>query len=200
MAAQISPAVQVDPVAHIGQSIPQIVLAGQATQDPPATQNMPVTPTVIAAEDLWSEAAKLLRADDGEEIRLNAADKLTVLSEVLTAANAKRDQCKERQWKYKKSDGTVIVLRDVFDKMVKWLTKLEQIGDFVAQLDSTHLAVPWTAIKFFLQISVGDSQKLGAVYDGIEMITNLIGRYAIFEDLYLRDASKASDLLKQAII
>jgi hypothetical protein len=41
---------------------------------------------------------------------------------------------------------------------------------------------------------------LGAVYDKIEMITNLIGRYAIFEDLYLRESSKASDLLKKAII
>lgn len=38
------------------------------------------------------------------------------------------------------------------------------------------------------------------MYDGIEMITNLIGRYAIFEDLYLQGTSKASDLLKQAIV
>jgi hypothetical protein len=49
-------------------------------------------------------------------------------------------------------------------------------------------------------MSVGGSQKLGAVFDSIEMITNLIGRYAIFEDLYLKETSKASDLLKQAIV
>jgi len=77
---------------------------------------------------------------------------------------------------------------------------LEAIVNFVAQLDSVHLALPWAAIKFFLQISKGDSERLGAVYDGMEMITNLIGRYAIFEELYLRDVSKASELLKQAIV
>jgi hypothetical protein len=125
----------------------------EVKQDSPATQNPLIThPTPNATEDLWSDAIKLLRTDDGEELRLEAADKLTVLSEVLIAAKEKRDQCKDRQWKYKKSDGTVIVLRDVFDKMVKWLNKLEQIGDFVAQLDSTHLALPWAAIKFFLQV------------------------------------------------
>ena len=47
---------------------------------------------------------------------------------------------------------TVNVPRDVFDKMVKWLNKLEKVGDFVAQLDSVHLALPWAAIKFFLQV------------------------------------------------
>ena len=111
----------------------------------------------------------------------------------------------------------MIVLRDVFDKMVKWLNKLQKIGDFVAQLDSVHLALPWACVKFFLQVeypsvrhgmgliegkqaSAGDSEMLSAVYDGIEMTTNLICRYAIFEDLYLRGTSKASDLLKQAII
>jgi len=134
------------------QSGPATLTTG-FTQNPPDTQNPLVTqPTPDATEGLWSEAIKLLRADDREEIRLKAAEKLTVLEEVLTAAKQKRDQCKDRQWKYKKSDGTVIVLCDVFDKMVKWLTKLEQIGDFVAQLDSTHLALPWAAIKLFLQV------------------------------------------------
>ena len=118
-----------------------------AAQNPPAAE---ATPT--ASEDLWNEAVKLLHPDDSEEIRLQKADKLTVLGEVLTVAKEKREQCKERQWKYKKRDGTVIVLRDVFDKMIKWLNKLQNIGDFVAQLDSVHLALPWACIKFFFQV------------------------------------------------
>jgi hypothetical protein len=119
-----------------------------ATHTPPVAQTLAITqaPSVNqlppnSTEDLWSEAVKLLRPDDDEQIRLQTADKLTVLDEVLTAAKEKREQCKDRQWKYKKSDGSVIVLRDVFDKMVKWLNKLEKIGDFVAQLDSVHLAL-----------------------------------------------------------
>ena len=131
---------------------------------------------------------KLLRPDDGEVTRLQKADKLTVLDEVLIAAKEKREQCEDRQWKYKKRDGTVIVLRDLFNKMVKWLNKLQKIEDFVAQLDSVHLALPWACIKFFLQVeypsvrhamgliegkqaSAGDSEMLSAVYGGIEMTT-----------------------------
>jgi hypothetical protein len=168
--------------------------------EPQTALTVPVAQTADASEDLWSEALKLLRPDDEEKLRLKAAGKLTVLNEVLKAAEEKREQCKDRQWKIKKKNGSIIVLRDVFDKMVKWLNKLEAIVNFVAQLDSVHLALPWAAIKFFLQISKGDSERLGAVYDGMEMITNLIGRYAIFEELYLRDVSKASELLKQAIV
>jgi hypothetical protein len=140
-------------VAQAGAAAPDPAATQLTAQSPPITHTPPVaqvTPT--ASEDLWGDAVKLLRPGDNEEIRLQEGDKLTVLGEVLTAAKEKREQCKDRQWKYKKRDGTVIVLRDVFDKMVKWLNKLENVGDFVAQLDSVHLALPWACIKFFLQV------------------------------------------------
>jgi len=122
-------------------------------QTPGVTQSPSVNqPPPNSTEDLWSEAVKLLRPEDDEQIHFQTTDKLTVLDEVLTLTKEKREQCKDRQWKYRKSDGSVIVLRDVFDKMVKWLNKLEKIGDFVAQLDSVHLALPWACIKFFLQV------------------------------------------------
>jgi len=101
--------------------------------------------------DLWNEAIKVLRPDDEEQIRLEKANKITVLSEVLTAAIEKRERCKDRQWKFKKRDGTVIVLRDVFDKITSWLKKLENIGDFVSQLDPVHLALPWSITNSFLK-------------------------------------------------
>ncbi|RFU27471.1 hypothetical protein B7463_g8880, partial [Scytalidium lignicola] len=171
---------------------------------PPETQGAPGSSPAIAgqneSDELWTAAVKLLNPDDEAQIRLQNTNKLTVLDEVLAAAIEKRERCKDRQWKIKRRDGTIIVLRDVFDRIASWLNKLQSIGDFVTQFDSAHLALPWSLIKFFLQISTVDSEKLGTVYDRIEMITNLIGRCAIFEDLYLRDSSKASDLFKKAII
>lgn len=110
------------------------------------------TTTQTASDDLWNEAVKLLSVDDEQQIRLKEADKLSVLSEVLDATVKKQDRCKDRQWRFKKKDGTVIVLRDVFDKIATWLKKLQSIGDFVAQLDPVHLALPWSIIKFFLQV------------------------------------------------
>ncbi|KUJ19467.1 uncharacterized protein LY89DRAFT_491450 [Mollisia scopiformis] len=166
---------------------------GTAAGPSPATEQK-------SGDDLWSEAVKLLRPGDEEQLRLEKADKLPVLEEVLAAAIKKRERCKDRQWRIKKRDGTVIVLRDVFDKIASWLKKLESIGDCVAQLDSVHLALPWSVIKFFLQLSTGDNEKLGSVYDQLEKITNLIGRYGIFEELYLEESSKASNLLKKAIV
>jgi hypothetical protein len=71
---------------------------------------------------------------------------------VLTAAQEKRERCIERQWKYKKSDGTTVILRDVFDKIVSWINKFKEIGEFVAQLDPVHASLPWAAIRFFLQV------------------------------------------------
>jgi len=119
----------------------------QATSDSPAA-----AADQKSSDDLWSEAIKVLRPDDEEQIRLEKTDKITVLSEVLTAAIEKRERCNDRQWKFKKRDGTVIVLHDVFDKITSWLKKLENIGDFVSQLDPVHLALPWYIIKFFLEV------------------------------------------------
>jgi len=103
-------------------------------------------------KDLWSEAIELLRPEAAEEVRLKETDKLIVLNEVLAAANEKKQQCKDKQWKYTRSNGTVIVFRDIFDKIVSWINKLTDIGNFVAQVDPVHAALPWAAIKFFLQV------------------------------------------------
>lgn len=77
---------------------------------------------------------------------------MTVLSEVLAAAQEKREQCIERRWKYKRSDGTTIVLREVFDKIVSWIDKFKEIGDLIAQIDLVHASLPWAAISFFLKV------------------------------------------------
>ena len=92
-------------------------LKTMAVTTAPAAQNAAAAqPAPTTSEDLWNEAVKLLRPGDNEEIRFKETDKLTVLDKDLIAAKEKREQCKDRQWKYKKRDGTVIVLRDVFDK------------------------------------------------------------------------------------
>jgi hypothetical protein len=55
--------------------------------------------------------------------------KLHVLAEVLAAANEKKDQRRDKQWKYTRSNGTTIVFRDIFDKIALRLIKLKDIGD-----------------------------------------------------------------------
>lgn len=40
---------------------------------------------------------------------------------------------------------------------------------------------------------------MGVVFDGIELIVSLIGKYAIFEEIYLQEKTPATDILKPAI-
>lgn len=47
-------------------------------------------------------------------------------------------------------------------------------------------------MRFILQVAVGDILKFDFVVEGAESIARLLGRYSIFEDVYLRRTSKAS--------
>lgn len=50
------------------------------------------------------------------------------------------------------------------------------------------------------QVILTDHQTFGAVVEGMERISNLISRYAIFEDLYLNPELKSYDGLERALI
>jgi hypothetical protein len=85
------------------------------------------------------------------------------------------------------------------------------------QYDPGHAALPWAAVRLVLQVhafdslsntsetnnlqvTVNDSQTFGAMTEGIELVSNLITRYAIVEHLYLQKSSAAKDQLTQAIL
>ena len=104
--------------------------------------------------DLWHEAIKLIEVDQQKQLAIASADKLAVLNGALIAAKDKRDQCLHRQWKYKRGDGTVIVFRDIFDRIASWIQKLKDIGDLVAKLVPTYAEIPWAAVSFFVQVSL----------------------------------------------
>jgi hypothetical protein len=50
------------------------------------------------------------------------------------------------------------------------------------------------------QAAVADTEKLGIVFDGIEMIVEMISKYAIFEQLYLQDQMQATRLFRIALV
>jgi hypothetical protein len=143
---------------------------------------------------------------------------LITLKDALAAAKASRDECIGKQWKIQRQDGRTIVLRDVFDRIVTWVEKLKDIGDLVAKLLPTYVELPWAVVSLFLQVpsaigwtslyhitdsvwmSVSDAQRFASVLEGIEQITNLLSRYALIEAIYLRQSSRAVDLLDQAVI
>jgi hypothetical protein len=59
----------------------------------------------------------------------------------------------QRRWKFKKSNGEDVILRDVLEKMAKWVNKFKELGDIVAQTDPVYAALPWAGVRFLLQVS-----------------------------------------------
>lgn len=45
-----------------------------------------------------------------------------------------------------------MILRDIFDKLIKWIDIFKQVGDAAVQYDPVHAALPWAGIRFVLQV------------------------------------------------
>jgi hypothetical protein len=151
------------------------------------------------AIDLWEKAAQTLSDEDRLQIDFSRTDRLVILQDVLDAVKAKKQKCMEKRWKYTKRNGDVVILRDVFEKMVGWVNKFKEAGDMAVQYDTAHAALPWAGIRLLLQVAVNDTETFGAMAEGVEFVSNLITRYTIVEQLYLQKLSTAKDQLIKAI-
>ena len=78
---------------------------------------------------------------------------LSTLKDLLEAVNRKRLVCLEKRWKYKKSNGEVLILRDLLEKLGVWVNKFKEVGDVATQYDPVHAALPWACMRFLLQVS-----------------------------------------------
>ena len=67
-------------------------------------------------------------------------------------AKEKRDLCRKGQWVFELK-GKRLVVRDLMEKIVRWLDHFKSIGDIAAQYDTAHAALPWAAVRFILQVS-----------------------------------------------
>jgi hypothetical protein len=110
-------------------------------------------PVTRTSDDLWSEAVQSLNTVDKAFIDFQRSDRRAVLEDVLQAAEIKRLQCLRQRWKIKKKNGEVIILRDVFEKIIKWINTVKTIGDIVIQYDPGHAALPWAGLSLLMQVS-----------------------------------------------
>ena len=51
-----------------------------------------------------------------------------------------------------------------------------------------------------LKASIDDNEAFAAMIEGVEAVSNMIARYIIFEDVYFRQPTSASDRLQQAMV
>ena len=102
--------------------------------------------------DLWDKAVETLKDKHKHNVDFQRTDKNAILADVLKEVQKKKQACIEGRLKYKRKNGEVLVLYDVYEKMVKWVTKFKEVGDIAMQYDPGHAALPWAAIRFFLQV------------------------------------------------
>ena len=102
--------------------------------------------------DLWGQALQELHPDDKQQVSTFQYDHKRVLNDVLKEAQAKRDETMRKRWRFKKSDGSTIILRDIFEKVVHWVSKFAQVMDVAVNVDPVHAGLPWAAMHFLLKV------------------------------------------------
>jgi hypothetical protein len=102
--------------------------------------------------DLWAQAVAQLDVADQKGADFGPADKPAILADVLEEVLKKQRTCRERKLRYRTASGKTIILFDVFEKIARWVNKLKEIGDAVMQYDPGYAALPWAAMRFFIQV------------------------------------------------
>ena len=64
----------------------------------------------------------------------------------------KKVECVRKRGKYTKSNGEEVFIREIFERMVGWVTKFREVGDIAIQYDTAHAALPWAAVRFLIQV------------------------------------------------
>ncbi|KAL8934772.1 MAG: hypothetical protein Q9216_005740 [Gyalolechia sp. 2 TL-2023] len=155
---------------------------------------------MLKANGLWDKAVDRLGDQDRQLVNFSQCNKLLLLSDVLQATELGKQSCMQKRWKYTRKNGDVVVLRDVCEKIIKWVHKFKEIGDVAVQYDPAHASLPWAAIRFLLQLSVNDVQIFSAVADGLETVSGYITRCTLYEHLYLSKPSSARAELELTLL
>ncbi|KAI0153862.1 ankyrin repeat-containing domain protein [Pestalotiopsis sp. NC0098] len=137
-----------------------------------------------SADGCWKKAYDSL----DEKLRASISGARTsrndILRAVLQTADQKREICIHKQWKFKLPSGEVIIIRDVVEKIAKWVNAFVAVGDVAVQYDPATAALPWAAVRFILQAAISDTEIEGALVADLEIISRLICRYRDFERIH----------------
>ena len=152
-------------------------------------------------KNLWASVLSSWSVDDRTLIAFESRDEIDVLADILEAAENAKSRSIEKRWRFRQpGQGQILVLRDLFSKIVVWINRFRGIGNIVVQYDPGHAALPWAGLRFLLtvlfqikcppfgngiSIAVSDID-IDFVVEGGEKLSLCISRFAIFEHLYLR--------------
>ncbi|KAL8833023.1 MAG: hypothetical protein Q9170_004569 [Blastenia crenularia] len=160
-----------------------------STQSTPAQYSLPQR--VIQSNDFWQKALANLDSDLRASLDCETSTKRGILEKTREAAEEKRQISMKRRWKYD-INGREVVLRDIFENIIRWLDHFKAIGDVGVQYDQAHAALPWAGVRFLLKVAVSDTNIFASTVLGLETISHLITRYAIWEHVHKHRNTVAS--------
>jgi hypothetical protein len=107
---------------------------------------------------ILADALEALGPDDRELISIlllpkNAISVDAAFNEVHTRARVLQQRCKIKRWSWNYK-GRQVYLVDQVDKIVRLLDKFKAVGDVVANVDPTHVGLPWAGIRAILEVCI----------------------------------------------
>lgn len=105
------------------------------------------------AENLWQKALETLDEDLRASLDFDRDGKLDILKKTLRTAEQKKQICLRKRLKFKKG-GKEVVVRDVLEKIIRWVEYFKVVGDVAVQYDPIHASLPWAGVRFLLKVSI----------------------------------------------
>jgi len=142
--------------------------------------------------NIWLQAWERLRAtkpdllNSFESIVKDDVSSASTPQERLSAgvAKAKADML-SKQWSVKFKNHRVKV-REQVQRIMKIFQYAQDLGSVIVNIDPVHAGLPWAGINVLLTPILNDSKQNETALDGLEEISNLVARYAVIEDVYLK--------------
>ncbi|KAF5559324.1 ankyrin 1 [Fusarium napiforme] len=151
------------------------------------------------AQSLWDQAFNSLGADLKTSLGQATTHKRDIITAALEAAENRKATSLRKRWKFKRSNGEVVIIRDVLEKIAKWIDSFKAVGDAAVQFDASNASLPWAAIRLLLQVTVNDVQQYGTMVQDLEVVSRIIARYKEFENLHLGRDQPAEAALETAL-
>ena len=100
-----------------------------------------------------------------------------VLNDIHNEAENQKSKCDERETYV--IFGKKFNLRNQAEKVVKWVSKVQDVGDILATLNP-HAGIPWSVIKFLLKAGTADFEERARVIAGMESSWHIIGQLQVY--------------------
>lgn len=70
---------------------------------------------------------------------------------MIKLTKKKQRECDDKSWRFQFQEKEIL-LRDVAEKTVHWLTKFKDFGDIAVNYDPVHASIPWAGVRIILQV------------------------------------------------